>query len=333
MTDTQLIDDLKDGKHAPVYLLTGEDNYYIDVVSDYIENNIIDPTLRDFDQTVLYGKETDMATVILNAKRYPMMSPVHLVLVKEAQEIDLRQWDALAAYLKSPLPQTMLVFCYRHKKLDKRSAAYKAISNTGVVYETKSLYDNQVPSWIRRHVEKHGYTINDNAVMIIAASLGNDLGKIANELSKLFPLIPQGGTITEQIVEEQIGISKDYNVFELQKAIGQRDPLMCARIVDYIEANPGKNPIMPILASLYSYFIKIMVYHQLEVKSDATKALGIAPTFIKEYARAADNYPLPKLATCIGYLHQADLRTKGVKNSGQVTEGEILKELVFKIIY
>ena len=333
MTDTQLIDDLKNGKHAPVYLLTGEDNYYIDVVSDYIENNIIDPSLRDFDQTVLYGKETDMATVILNAKRYPMMSPVHLVLVKEAQEIELRQWDALAAYLKSPLPQTMLVFCYRHKKLDKRSAAYKAISNTGVVYETKSLYDNQVPSWIRRHVEKHGYTINDNAVMIIAASLGNDLGKIANELSKLFPLIPQGGTITEQIVEEQIGISKDYNVFELQDALVRGDVLKANRITQYF-ATSKDHPMIKELGILFSFFQNLMLYHYLPDKNEraVASALGISPYFAKDYATAARRCSAMKTLRIIGYFRDTDARMKGINNPS-AKDPDLWKELIYKILH
>lgn len=333
LTDKQLIEELRAGKYAPVYLLMGEENHYIDTVSDWMENNVVEESLRDFDQTVLYGKDTDMATVLANAKRFPMMSPVHLVLVKEAQEIDTRQWEQLADYLKSPLPQTMLVFCYRHKKLDKRTAAYKAIAAAGVVYETPKVYDNQVPGWIKSEVGAHGRTIGDKAVMMIAENIGTDLGKIANELGKLYPLVPQGGAITEQLVEQQIGVSKDYNVFELQAAIGRRDPVMCNRIVNYFAANPKKNPIQPVLSLLYGYFLKIMFYHQLENKSDAAKVLGCAPVFVKDYAQAAANYSLGKLASCIGYLHEADLRSKGVGNATGDNDGEILKELVFKVIH
>lgn len=333
LTDKQLIEELRAGKYAPVYLLMGEENHYIDTVSDWMENNVVEESLRDFDQTVLYGKDTDMATVLANAKRFPMMSPVHLVLVKEAQEIDTRQWEQLADYLKSPLPQTMLVFCYRHKKLDKRTAAYKAIAEAGVVYETPKVYDNQVPGWIKSEVGAHGRTIGDKAVMMIAENIGTDLGKIANELGKLYPLVPQGGAITEQLVEQQIGVSKDYNVFELQAAIGRRDPVMCNRIVNYFAANPKKNPIQPVLSLLYGYFLKIMFYHQLENKSDAAKVLGCAPMFVKDYAQAAANYSLGKLASCIGYLHEADLRSKGVGNATGDNDGEILKELVFKVIH
>ena len=333
VTEKQLIEELKKGVFKPVYLLTGEENYYIDVVSNYFEEEVIDPSLRDFDQTVMYGRDVDMATVISTVKRYPMMSPVHLVLVKEAQDIDIRQWDRLAAYLQQPSDRSVLVLCYRHKKLDKRTAAYKAIDKVGVVYESPRIYDNQVPSWILREVAAHGYTITDKAAAMMAENIGVDLGKIANELSKLYPLLPQGGAITEQLVEDQIGISKDYNVFELQKAIGRRDPVMCNRIVNHFAANPKKNPIQMMLPLLYGYFLKIMFYHQLENKSDAAKVLGCAPSFVQDYALAARNYPLGKLATCIGYLYETDLRSKGVRNSGNVTDGELLKELIFKVIH
>ena len=333
VTEKQLIEELKKGVFKPVYLLTGEENYYIDVVSNYFEEEVIDPSLRDFDQTVVYGRDVDMATVVSTVKRYPMMSPVHLVLVKEAQDIDIKQWDRLAAYLQQPSDRSVLVLCYRHKKLDKRTAAYKAIDKVGVVYESPRIYDNQVPSWILCEVAAHGYTITDKAAAMMAENIGVDLGKIANELSKLYPLLPQGGAITEQLVEDQIGISKDYNVFELQKAIGRRDPVMCNRIVNHFAANPKKNPIQMMLPLLYGYFLKIMFYHQLENKSDAAKVLGCAPSFVQDYALAARNYPLGKLATCIGYLYETDLRSKGVRNSGNVTDGELLKELIFKVIH
>lgn len=333
VTDKQLIGELKKGDFKPVYLLTGEENYYIDVVSDYFEKEVIEESVRDFDQTVVYGRDVDMATVVSTVKRYPMMSPIHLVIVKEAQDIPVSQWDVLAAYLKQPSPQGVLVLCYRHKKLDKRTSAYKAIASSGVVFESPKVYDNQVPAWISREVMAHGYTINDKAAAMLADYLGADLGKVANELSKLYPLLPEHGSITEQLVEDQTGISKDYNVFELQKAIGRRDPVMCNRIVNYFAENPKKNPIQMLLPLLYGYFLKIMIYHQLENKSDAPKVLGCAPAFVRDYETAARNYPLGKLATCIGYLYETDLRSKGVRNSGNVTDGELLKELVFKVIH
>lgn len=316
-----------------MYLLTGEENYYIDLVSDYFEKEVVEESMRDFDLTVVYGRDTSMAAVISDAKRYPMMSPVHLVLVKEAQDIDTRQWEQLAAYLEHPSEKGVIIFCYRHKKLDKRTAAYKAIDKKGCVYEPAKVWDNQLPSWIAKQVASRGFSINDKATYLIIESLGNDLGKIANELGKLYPLLKPGEAITEDLVEKQIGISKDYNVFELQKAIGRRDPLMCNRIINYFAANPKKNPIQQILPLLYSFFLKVMFYHQLENKSDAAKVLGCAPSFVQDYSIAASNYKLGKLATCIGYLYETDLRSKGVRNSGNVTDGELLKELIFKVIH
>ncbi|MBP3763161.1 MAG: DNA polymerase III subunit delta [Bacteroidales bacterium] len=333
VTDKQLIADVKAGHYKPVYLLTGEENHYIDLMSDFFEQQVIEEAMRDFDLTVVYGRDTDMASVVSDAKRFPMMSPVHLVLVKEAQDIDTRQWEQLAAYLEHPSDRGVIVFCYRHKKLDKRTAAYKAIDKKGVVYEAPKVWDNQVPGWIKNEVAAQGFAISDKAAALIAESIGSDLGKIVNELRKLYPLLSPGAAITEELVEQQIGISKDYNVFELQKAIGRRDPVMCNRIVNHFAANPKKNPIQMLLPVLYGYFLKVMFYHQLADKSDAAKVLGVAPSFVKDYAAAAANYPLGKLATCIGYLHDADLRSKGVRNSGSVTDGELMKELIFKVIH
>jgi DNA polymerase-3 subunit delta len=261
------------------------------------------------------------------------MSPVKVVLVKEAQEIPTKEWELLADYLQNPLPQTLLVFCYRNKKLDKRSKAYKAINDKGCICERAKLYDNQVPDWIGTFVNQHGHTITQKGSILIAEYIGNNLSKIANELSKVFISLQPGDVINEDIIEQNIGISKEYNVFELQSAIGRRDVLKCNRIVNHFAANPKDNPIQMILPSLYNYFIKIMLYHQVPDKSQAASALKVNPFFIKDYATAASNYSLGKLASCISYLHEADLRSKGIRNSGTVTDGELLKELIFKIIH
>lgn len=333
VTEKQLTSSLEERKYVPVYLLTGEENYYIDEISNYFEENIVEESLRDFDQTVLYGRDTDMRTVLSYAKQFPMMSPVKLVLVKEAQDIEKNEWELLPEYLDHPLDRTLLVFCYRHKKMDKRSAAYKAINNKGYVYERARLYDNQIPDWIGTYVNQHGHTITQKGSVLIAESIGNDLGRIANELSKVFISLNPGDVINEDIIEHNIGISKDYNVFELQNAIGRRDVLQCNRIVNHFAANPKDNPIQMVLPSLYNYFIKIMIYHQLSDKSQAAAVLKVNPYFVRDYATAANNYSLGKLASCIGYLNDADLRCKGIRNANTVTDGELLKELVFKIIH
>ena len=336
LTDKQLIAQLKGGELKPVYLLTGDDNHKIDVLSDYIEENIIDPSLKDFDQTVVYGGDTSMAEVVNNAKRYPMMSPVHLVLVKEAQAIDLKEWELLTAYLKQPAEGSMLVLCYRHKKLDKRTAVYKAIAAAGVVFEATKPYESKVPALVVEEVRSHGLNITEKAVNMMIGFIGTDMGKITNELSKLYPLVAEGGTIDERLVEQQVGISKDYNVFELQRAIGRRDPVMCNRIVGYFAANPKSAPLPPMMALLYGYFVRTMIYLQLDDTSDdkaVAAALGCSEYAVKDYAMVARNYKLSKLASCIGYLYEADLRSKGVHNSGTVTDAEIRRELVFKIIH
>lgn len=333
LSHKQLIDATNAGQYYPVYLLTGEENYYIDKVSDNFENNLIDPGFRDFDQTVVYGRDVDMRTVISYAKQFPMMSPIKLVLVKEAQNIENKEWELLTEYLKNPLPQTLLVFCYRHKKFDKRTQIYKAINDKGCVCDTPKLYDSQLPDWIGTFVNDNGHTITQKGAVLIAESLGNDLGKIANELSKVFISLNPGDVINEDIIERNIGISKDYNVFELQNAIGRRDVVQCNRIINHFAANPKDNPIQMAIPLLYGYFIKVMIYHQLPDKSQAASTLKINPYFVRDYATAAQNYSLGKLASCIGYLNDADLRSKGIRNAGTVTDGELYKELIFKIIH
>lgn len=335
ITDKQLISELKSGHFAPIYLLTGEDNYTIDVVSNYFEEHIVPEENRDFDQTIVYGRDVDMATVVSLAKRYPMMSERQLVMVKEAQGMETKDdaWNCLIEYLKHPQTNTVLVLCYRHKKIDKRTAAYKAINSAGVVLETAKMYDDKVPFWIAEFVQEHGYTITEKCAVLIAEFIGNDRGKIANELSKVFISLPQGTTINDDVVERNIGISKDYNIFELQNAIGRRDVERCNRIVNHFAANPKENPIQLVLPILYGYFIKVMTYIQLEDKTQAAKALGVNPFFVKDYARAAGNYTLPKLASCIGYLHDADLSSKGLNRAATTTDGEIFKELIFKILH
>jgi DNA polymerase-3 subunit delta len=335
LTEKQLIDNLKAGKYLPVYLITGEENYYIDIVSDYFENQLIDESFRDFDQTIVYGRDVTMHSVVSLAQQFPMMSPIRLVLVKEAQDINLKESELLSKYLESPQPQTLLVFCYRHKKLDKRTAAYKAIAKVGGICEHAKLRDYEVPDWIGSYVNQHGFAITQRGSLLIAEYLGNDLGKISNELAKVFISLQPGDTINEDTIERNIGISKEYNVFELQNAIGRRDVVQCNRIINHFAANPKENPIQLILPNLYNYFIKIMEYHQLTDKSQssAASALKVNPYFVRDYATAAGNYPLGKLASCIGYLNEADLRCKGIHSSSTVTDGEILKELIFKIIH
>lgn len=333
VTEKEILSDIKNDKTKPVYLLTGEEGYYLDLVSDYFETLIVEEASRDFDQTVIYGMDTDMSTIISYARQFPILSAKKLVLVKEAQDIKSDRWEQLLPYLDNPQPSTVLVFVYRHKSFDKRTKVYKAISSKGTIYEKKKLYDNEIPQWINQHVQENGFTITENAANLIADSIGNDLDKISNELRKLFLALDKGSVITDDAVEHHIGISKTYNVFELQKAIGRRDVLRCNRIANHFAANPKEMPIQMLLPTLYSYFIKIMIYHQTTDKSQAASAMGVSPFFLHDYEIAASNYSLGKLATCIGYLHNTDLRSKGVNNTSATPDGELIKELIFKIIH
>lgn len=339
ITEKQLISDLKAGHFAPIYLLTGEENYYIDLVSDFFEEHIVSDDFKDFAQTIFYGRDVTMEDVIERASTMPMLSPIQLVMVKEAQDIgksknkSVADWDSLIRYLNNPQPSTVLVLCYRHTKMDKRTKAYKAISEKGVIYERNKMYDNEIPGWISNIVAQRGYRITERAAVLMAESIGNNLSKIVNELSKIYITLPAGSTINEEIIEYNVGISKDYNVFELQNAIGRRDVERCNRIVNYFAANPKDNPIQMVLPSLYGFFIKVMLFHQEPDKKLAAQKMGINPFFMKDYEVAARNYTLGKLASCIGYLHETDLRSKGVRNTGTTTDGELLKELVFKIIH
>ena len=331
LTEKQLIAEIENKQFKSVYLLTGEENYAIDKISDFFENNVVSEDFRDFDQTVLYGRDVTMDAIVGLAKRFPMMSPYQLVLVKEAQ--DIKNWDLLKLYLDNPQPQTVLVFCYRHKKMDKRTQVYKAINTKGVVFEKAKLYDSQVPGWIMDYVNENGYSISQKGACIIAEAIGADLSKIVNELSKVFISIPKGAEITDDAIEQNIGISKDYNVFELQNAIGRKDVLKCNKIINHFAANPKENPIQMVLTNLYGYFMKIMIYHQVDDKRNAASVLGVNPYFLKDYQMAAGNYSLPKLATIIRFLKDADLKSKGICNSGTISDGEIMKELMFKILH
>lgn len=325
--------DVKAGKIAPTYLITGEEGYYIDVLSDFFENEVIPKENRDFDQTVIYGRDTNMQDVISCAKRYPVMSEYQLVLVKEAQTLS-GNWDLLEGYLKNPSEKTILVFCYRDKDFSKKSKkAHAAIKKQGIYYERKKLYESEVPTWISTYAQRNKRTITEKASILTVEAVGTDLSKIANELNKLFISIPEGAVINDEAIEHNIGISKDFNVFELKKAIISKDVVKCNRIINYFAHNPKAGPMTYIVGNLYDFFVKTMIYIQLPDQSqyNAASVLGINPYFVKEHADAARNYSLQKLALCIRYLLEAEKKSKGFNNFSP--DGEILKELIFKIIH
>jgi len=352
---TQILTDLKRKIFKPVYFLSGEEAYYIDLISDYIEKNVLDESEQEFNQTILYGKEADMNAIISAAKRFPMMSEYQVVIVKEAQNLkelgkasgggdddeddapakkSSGSTNALAAYLQQPQTSTILVFCYKYKTLDKRSAVYKSLQKNHVFLETKKMYDNQIPEWITSFVQDRKFKIGPKASFLLAEFLGNDLSKISNEVEKLFINLKEGEEISPEAVQDNIGISKEFNVFELQDALAKKDILKANRIINYFSANEKEHPAVMTLSTLYGYFSKILLYHFSPDKSKfaVASALGVNPFFVDGYAKAAQNYNTGKLKSIFSYLKEYDLKTKGVDNTG-VNNGELMKELVFKILH
>ena len=309
----------------------GEEPYYIDAISDFIENNVLSEEEKGFNQMVLYGRDVTVEDIISNAKRFPMMADRQVVIVKEAQDL-VRTIDKLEVYAKNPQPTTVLVVNYKYKKLDKRKAVYKAIKKAGVVFESKKLYDNQVPDWIRRVLSGQNYTITPKASQMLVEFLGTDLGKISNELNKLKIILPEGTQITPEHIEKNIGISKDYNNFELRKAIGYRDKLKAFKIINYFGENPKDNPMVVTISLLFSFFAQLLRLHGLSDKNprNVSSVLKVSPYFVNEYIDASKNYPMRRVSAIIADLREFDVKGKGV-NSNSVPQSDLLKELLVKI--
>ncbi|MCS6967872.1 MAG: DNA polymerase III subunit delta [Cytophagales bacterium] len=330
----QVLQDLRAGKIAPFYFLHGEEPYYIDLISNFIENQLLRPEEKAFNLTVLYGRETSMQNILDAARRFPVMAQRQVVIVKEAQE--LSEWNSekarqmLTRYLERPMPSTLLAFCYK-KKIEAR---WLTAQTHAVVIETKKIYDSQLPQWIKQYFADKGYQSTDKANEMLAEFVGSDLSRIANEIDKLLINFTDTKTlITDEEVARHVGISKEYNAFELQSAIARRDVLKAMRIVNYFASNPKNNPLIPLIALLFGYFIKILQIHE---HSDRTRQgvaslLGINPYFAEEYLAAAQSYPREKAIQAIHFLYQADCRTKGIDTT--MEEGEILRELVYQLLH
>ncbi len=328
----KILSDLKKEDIQPIYFLSGEEPYFIDQIADYIEANILDESEKGFNQMVLYGRDVTIDDIVSNAKRYPMMADRQVVIVKEAQELS-RTIDKLSSYVENPQPSTVLVVCYKYKKLDKRKGLAKALKKNGVHYESKKLYENQVGDWLRDVLAKEDYKINPKASQILVEYLGTDLSKVRNELTKLMLILPKGSEITPEAIEENIGISKDFNNFELRKAVGERNIVKAQRISLYFTQNPKDNPLVLTISSLYGFFSNLLKYHGLPQKDKSTvaKVLGINPYFVGEYTTAARHYPMKRVSAAIALLREADVKSKGVGASAFATP-DLLKELLVKIM-
>ncbi|CDF78783.1 DNA polymerase III delta subunit [Formosa agariphila KMM 3901] len=329
----QLVADIKQKNLKPIYLLMGEETYYIDKLSDYIEDNVLTEEERGFNLMVLYGRDVTVEDIVGHAKRYPMMAEYQVIIVKEAQDLS-RTIEKLAEYAKNPQPSTILVLNYKYKSADKRKALYKTIKKSGVVFESKKLYENQVADWIRRTLSPKSYSITPKAAQMLVEFLGNNLSKINNELEKLQIILPKETQITPEHIEENIGISKDYNNFELRKAIGARDVVKAQRIVKYFAENPKDNPMVVTVSLVFSFFSQLLQIHGLSDKNprSVASAVKINPYFVDEYLVAVRNYPMKKVSANISILREFDVKSKGI-GSNAVPQGDLLKELLVHLMF
>jgi len=327
----EIVNNIQKGSISPLYFLMGEEPYYIDKISDFISENVLAEEEKGFNQIVMYGRDTSIDEIVSNAKRYPMMAERQVIIVKEAQDLS-RSIEKLVTYVENMQPSTTLVFCYKYKTLDKRKKLGKLLKKNGILFESKRLYENQVADWIMKTMKSRGYTVSPKAAQMLVEFLGIDLGKIDNELTKLQLISREGAQITPELIEENIGISKDFNNFELRKAIGLRESLKAHRIINYFAQNPKDNPMVVTISLLFSYFVQIMQYHGLADKSKANvaKQLRVHPYFVSDYVVAARNFPMKKVSEVISLLHEADVKGKGV--GANVSQGDLLKELLVKIL-
>lgn len=333
----KILTEMKAGKFAPVYFLQGEETFYIDLISDFVEKHALTEAEKGFNQVVVYGKDVTMATVLTHARRFPMMAERQVVIVKEAQDIqDLGKeigGKLLLDYLSKPVPSTVLVLCHKNKTLDKRKEIGKKIDQLSVCITTKKLYDNQLPEFVIGYTQEKKIPIDERAVQAICEFVGNDLHRLVNEIDKLVISLSVGESITVEKVMNQVGVSKEYNIFELQKAVINKDSLLANKIVNFYASNTKKNPIIPVVAFLFSFFSKLLAATQAPDKSEKGLAseLKVSPYAVRDYSMALRQYPLPKIIDNISFLKEADLKLKGV-NSGTQDEGQVFRELVYRLM-
>lgn len=334
ITCDDILKELRAKQYRPVYYLMGEEPYYIDLIADYITDNILTETEKEFNLTVVYGADVDIATVINAAKRYPMMSEHQVVVVKEAQNI--RNMEELSYYLQKPLLSTILVICHKHGVLDRRKKLAAEIEKTGVLFESKKVKDAQLPAFITSYMKRKGIDVEPKATAMLADFVGADLSRLTGELEKLIITLPKGHTrVTPEQIEKNIGISKDYNNFELRSALVEKDVLKANNIIKYFEENPKTNPIQMTLSLLFGFFSNLMLAYYAPEKSEQGIAnmLGLrTPWQAKDYLAAMRRYNGVKTMQIIGEIRYADAKSKGVGNPS-LSDGDILRELVFKILH
>ena len=324
--------DVENKKIAPVYLLHGDEPYYIDILSKYLSENILSEEERAFNQMTVYGKDVDHLSLLTELKSFPVMAERRMIIIREAQYF--KEIDKLENYLENPLNTSVLIICHKYSKIDARKKVFKSIGKNGIVFTSDKVKEYQLADWVQKIVRQKGFTISSKACMLLVEFLGNDLSKIANEIDKLSLLIEKGTTISDVHVEENIGISKDYNVFELNNAISKKDLDKAFRIIQYFHYNPKAVSFAHVTSTLFRFFSQLMRIHFLANKSKegVAKSIGVHPFVAGQLLQASALFNPTMVARSIEIIHEYDLKSKGV-NSSNVPPAELMKELVFKIIH
>jgi DNA polymerase-3 subunit delta len=331
MSAEKIIADWKKGNFKPIYWLEGDEPFFIDQVVHYAEHKILPEAEASFNLSIFYGKDADWSSVVNACMRYPMFAEKQVVILKEAQQ--MRDIEKLESYIDNPLSSTIFVVSFKEKKVDGRSKLAKTLKSKGEMLSTKKMYDSQLPEWVNQMVASHQLTIATKALHLLVDHIGNDLSRLQNEVEKLAVNLAGRKNITEDDIEKYIGVSKDFNVFELQDALGKRDLAKTIRIIHYFEANPKAAPIQMILPALYNYFSKVFMLYSLPniTEQSAAAALGVNPFFVKEYIATARRYDYEGIEKVLLLLHQYNLRSIGVHDAGTSDAG-LLKELAVKMI-
>ncbi len=333
----KVVDDLRKGLFYPLYFLQGEENYFIDYIARYIEQHALPEAQRSFNQVILYGRDVNIAAILNYARRFPMMAERQVVIVREAQDIaDLNKETGaklLLHYVQQPVPSTVLVFCIKNKKLDKKKALGKAVDKLKGTLTCNKLYDNQLPGFVNYYLNEHGLTAENGAVQALCDLVGNDLSRLVNEIEKLRINLKDNQPITVNQVLDSVGVSREYNIFELQKALARADRPAAAVITAYFEANTRRNPVIPVVAFLYSFFSRLLIASKMEKKDEKTisSILKINPFAARDYSAALRYYSPAKIIRNIRLICETDLKLKGVE-SGSASEGQLLRELVFRLM-
>jgi len=333
MSFQEVLEQVKKKSFHPLYFLEGEESFYIDQISDLLEENVLQEHEKSFNLSIFYGRDTDPNQLMNSARQFPMGSAYQLILLKEAQAMS--KLESLLPYIQKPLSSTILVISYKYGKLDRRTQFSKALLKSAYHVESKKLYEDKIPAWIQDFVQSKGFKIDLRASNLLADYLGNDLSKISGELNKLMVGMEKGSSIQSDLIEKNIGISREYNVFELGTALGARDIEKVYKILFYFSSNPKENPLVVTLGFLGTFFTKVLSFHALKGldRNSLAGKLGVNPYFLVQYETAAKNFPMTQIPGIISQIRLADVQSKGVDIGPNTQDFDIMKELIYKILH